>query len=345
MTKKQQARQIDIANELGVSQSTVSMVLSGTSSESISQEVRERVLAAAHGIGYRMRQARSVPAKQSIGLLVSADTAFHQSDPYFSRYFTGIMRAVGQAGYRLAPSEIHSLDDFFAVVADRELAGVIGYALEDHLLPESPGPLPMVLLRTYTSRPVADTVLSHDAAGLYPAVRHLKELGHRRIAFFAMTPVMRNPMLVARQTSYRHAMEALGLPWQRALTALYPAREQTLEEIHRCADAALARWMALPEPPTGIVTTADIYALPLLQAAQRLGMAVPEQLSVVGYDNREICEQSSPLLTSVEQNLEAMAQLACQLLIERIQQSSLPFRHIGVGTRLVVRKSTTIPCR
>ncbi|HEX2949306.1 MAG TPA: substrate-binding domain-containing protein, partial [Armatimonadota bacterium] len=110
------------------------------------------------------------------------------------------------------------------------------------------------------------------------------------------------------------------------------------------AYATLQRWWGAPTQPTAVVALCDANASAMLRAAQLLGIAVPEQLSLIGFDNAAFCEHTMPRLTSIHQPMEDMGKLACRLLLERIAGDQRPVQHIQLGVDLIIRETVAPPC-
>ena len=166
------------------------------------------------------------------------------------------------------------------------------------------------------------------------ATRHLLELGHRRIAAIAGPPVLESAR--SRVEGFRSAMHQAGCPVAPDLVvvALF-SREEGYAAARTLLDRA--------DPPTAIVAGNDEQAIGVLQAAHERGLRVPDDLSVVGFDDIPIAQWLDPPLTTVEQPLAAMAATAMRMLVRHIAVGATEPRRAELATRLVVRKSTAAP--
>jgi len=195
--------------------------------------------------------------------------------------------------------------------------------------------LPVVLIDPLNvSRPRLRTVGSSNFAGGLAATEHLLELGHRRIAFLG-GPASAACNL-ARLQGYRSALEAGGV----RVGAEYVLHGDFRFETGRQGADALLR---LPEVPTAIVAANDELALGTIEAARVLGLRVPQDLSVVGFDDTSGALMSSPPLTTVHQPLREMGALALRTAVRLALGETVEFSHVELATELVVRDSTGAP--
>ena len=183
--------------------------------------------------------------------------------------------------------------------------------------------------------PDVPSVGSANWSGGLVATRHLIELGHTRIA--AITG--RDDMMCsfARVDGYRSAMNSAGIEIDERFVRFGNFQVDGGRE-HR-ARAALA----LPDRPTAIFAGSDLQALGVIEAARTLGLRVPDDLSIVGYDDLQLAQWSSPALTTVHQPLTAMAEEAARLVIRMSETPLDSTPRMDLATRLVVRESTAAP--
>jgi LacI family xylobiose transport system transcriptional regulator len=183
--------------------------------------------------------------------------------------------------------------------------------------------------------PDVPSVGSANWAGGLAATRHLIELGHRRIAI--VTGPGDALCSLARLDGYRSAMSMAGLEVDPALTAF--------GDFHAEGGFAQAkRLLGLPERPTAVFAGSDLQALGVMEAARVCGLRVPEDLSVVGYDDLDIAQWASPALTTVRQPLREMAEQATRLILAlRAGEGPAAPTRLELATTLVVRSSTVAP--
>jgi LacI family transcriptional regulator len=328
----------EVARAADVSVATVSHVINGT--RFVSPALADRVQAAMGTLGYTPdATARSLRVRrtQTIGLVIPDN-----SNPFFAQLAQVIEEEGFEAGYttilgnsteqadrerRYVQTLVSKRVDGLIVALSREDDGTLDRILR-------PAKIPVVVIDRDVTLRGADIVLYDNAGGSSAAARHLLELGHRRIAFIA-GPSDVQPA-AERVRGFRHALHAAGVEL---------AREAVAEaDFHydggREATAALLK---SSDGITAIVAANDLMAAGALRALADRGIRVPQEMSVVGFDDAPLAEMVSPALTTVRQPLQEMAQMAVSLLLARIAgQDSQVQRHV-LPTELVVRESTGPP--
>ncbi len=208
--------------------------------------------------------------------------------------------------------------------------------------------IPMVLMDRTVEGVACDFVTSDNYAGAYAAIEHLVALGHRRIAFLGR-PILQLLTVAERLRGYREALQDAGLaplePW------LVGTRDREIETGHvlRADSGAtsreieqIARRLESPQRPTAVFAMNDLMAMYALKAASLAGLSVPDDLSLVGFDDMDIITYLDVPLTTVAQDTFAMGRRAAELLIERIESYDGPPRQEVLPTRLRVRASTAL---
>jgi LacI family transcriptional regulator len=184
-----------------------------------------------------------------------------------------------------------------------------------------------------------DSVGPEDSAGARLAVEHLLGLGHRRIAY-VRTPLVERSGDRARYLGYRTAMRHAGLPTLPPL-AWTPGSDAVVMGRRRVAlDEALGDGH---ERPTALFVSNDIGAISMMEACEQIGIAVPADLSIVGFDDIAIAALHRISLTTVAQPLDYQAERAVGLLLERIDKPRMRPRHVSAPVELRVRGSTAPP--
>ena len=171
-------------------------------------------------------------------------------------------------------------------------------------------------------------------SGANQAMRHLLELGHRRIAAITGPPGW--VATEERREGYHAALEAVGIP-------LDPKLELEADFDFAPGAEAAAQLLGLPEPPSAIFAFNDSIAIGALRAARERGLRVPDDLSILGFDDVKYAGIAVPPLTTVRQPLADMGRTAVNLLIRLLERQSFETMHIELPTRLVVRESTAPP--
>lgn len=331
------ARIADVAARAGVGIATVSRVLNAH--PNVSVPTRERVLTAIRELNYRPSSvARSLSLRRTfvIGVVVPFSTS-----PSAVERLRGIVAGLESSPYDLALFDIESPDrqrrafDMFGR-GDRA-DGLLAVSLvppDAELVRIQVAQLPCVLI----DAPHADlpSVLVDDIGGGELATRHLLELGHRRIAFVGDKP----------PDSFRfHSSRDRTEGYLRALTrAGIPARPEYVREgtqSRYVARSIAEELLRLPEPPTAIFAASDTQALGVLEAAQELRVRVPENLSVVGFDDVETASYVG--LTTVRQPLFESGRRGAELVLQALAGGALPARTETLPLDLVVRRTTGPP--
>jgi LacI family transcriptional regulator len=167
--------------------------------------------------------------------------------------------------------------------------------------------------------------------GAYDATKHLIDLGHHRIGFVTGTFDM--GCAVDRLTGYKRALADHGIRFEEALIQ---EGDFFQPRGYECARALLS----LPNPPTAIFASNDVSALGVMEAVRDLGLRIPEDVSIVGFDDIPQASQVNPPLTTVRQPLEQMGHKAAQMLLEYIADPDMPTQRVELPTELIVRAST-----
>ena len=326
-----------IAELAGVSIATVSQVLNGRGD--VSDETRDLVARVIRENGYSAnRSARGLSGGRTglVGILVPL-----VYPAYFSAILAGAAEALSQSDLQIVLSPTGHEHDREVSVLDR-LHGLTDGALI--ILPEeSSEELERLLDGGYRFvvldplMPLDERIPSVSAAhtsGADQAMRHLLKLGHRRIA--QITGPTGWLATEDRRRGYRGALAAAGILPDPALEV------EAEPEIDPGRDAA-AYLLDLPDPPTAIFGFNDNIAIGAIQAARARGIRVPDDLSIVGFDDVEHATIVSPALTTVRQPLAEMGRTAVSLLNRLLDGQDFETLHIELATRLVVRDSTAPP--
>ena len=201
--------------------------------------------------------------------------------------------------------------------------------------------LPIVLVDTYLPELDCDYAVTDNIEGAAMMVRHLAQLGHRRIAYLT-APVDRTSLL-DRLSGFLRGMVEAGLPVDtHSVVRFEPSELAAGRQPDRAAlERAVDRLLAGPEPPTAMFTSNDRLALPLLSVLQARGVRVPDEITVAGYDGIEAGEFCSVPLTTIKQDFYQMARIAARILLERFDGRAEPLRyHWQIKPQLTVRQSS-----
>ena len=320
----------DVAREAGVSVSTVSRVLNeryGVSSDTVA-----RVQKVIDELGYSSSlAARSMRgATNVIGVII-----FNLGLAFNMEVVRGIDQVVQTQGYDLMVYTSNRANHSGDPTWERKVVNQLNGSIIDGVIVVTPTMLSLPTnFPLVTIEPCAEgdypSVLATNFAGAQEAVQYLIGLGHRRIGMIGGTP----RLLSARQRrqGYEAAHHAAGLP---LATELYVEGDYS---YHIALDAA-RQLFSLAEPPTAILAGNDESAFAVLEVARELGISVPQQCSVIGFDNTRESRYSSPPLTTVDQSIVGLGSRAAELLIQIIAGQSVENRLYELPTQLIVRES------
>jgi LacI family transcriptional regulator len=329
----------DVARASGVSYATVSRVLTGF--EHVKDTTRQRVMEAVERSGYVANlHARSLVGGRSqiIGLLVP-----NLDNGYVGTIMQGVDKALARANYDLLlyTSHRHPGKESFYVSA-------ISNGLTDGLLLVAPlvpttylaalrdQDFPYVLIDQADVTESSNVVEATNWQGAYDATRYLIDLGHTRIAFIKGSPAVRSAE--DRLAGYKAALADYGISVMQELIIEGDFQQQTGYE------SAKRLLQNLQPVPTAIFASNDLTAFGAMDAARKHGLRIPEDISIIGFDDIPQATFVYPKLTTVRQPLEQMGQIAAKLLLERIKDQSKTPQRIALATQLVVRDSCG-PCQ
>ncbi|NEK84614.1 LacI family transcriptional regulator [Blastococcus saxobsidens] len=322
----------DIAAEAGVSVPTVSRVLNGRSD--VAPRTRQRVEQLLRDHGYQRRGVRPQRRARLI------DLVFNDLDsPWAVEIIRGVEDAAHAAGVGTVVTAIHrrasAAREWLENLSARASDGAI--LVTGDLDPELHSELRNLQVPAVVVDPAGvpgldvPTIGVTNWAGGLSATEHLTGLGHRRIAFVAGTPTLWSAR--ARLDGYRAGLESAGLPFDPELLV---AGDFDYASGARAADVLLA----LDDPPTAVFAANDQMALGVYEGARRKGVRVPDDLSVVGFDDLPQARWSSPPLTTVHQPLAEMGMMAARTVLRMVDGETIESPRVELATRLVVRDST-----
>ncbi|MCB1493966.1 MAG: LacI family DNA-binding transcriptional regulator [Rhodobiaceae bacterium] len=332
----------DIARQAGCSQATVSIVLNDTPGIHISDETRERVREAAQRLSYRPQSRKSRRGTDSPPRPVAILFDQIVSSPEPVQSMEGARQEAWKSGYVVAayqtdndpvfePQTINTVLDMgavaiiYAAVMTREVA--VPPELYD------PG-VPVVLLNCFTGDRHFPAVVPSEVAGGRTATGTLIEAGHRRIAHITGESWM--DAAKDRLRGYRQALEAADIPSDPALVregdwSTSAGYEQTLV------------LMALPDPPTAIFCSNDRMAIGCYEALKELGLRIPQDVSVVGYDDEEVARHLNPPLTTLVLPHRAMGRWAVDKALSMVGTATARHHLVKLECPLIERHSVAAP--
>ncbi|WP_309082997.1 LacI family DNA-binding transcriptional regulator [Chelativorans sp.] len=327
----------DVARDAGVSVAAVSKVL--REAYGVSDALRAKVRDSMERLGYRPLAAARGMRGQTYTLGVTLSDI---RNPFFTDLMAGINAALERTQYQPLVGISHSTSAIEAglieSMMDRQMDGLILVAphLTGAPLADLARRIPIVVVGQHQPNATEfDTVNNDDELGAELVVRHLAEQSFARIAMLSLAFDRAGSVEATvngrRETGYRRAMAGLGL--KQHINVVRAA--QTLREIQTTARHMLEG----PNRPEALFCWTDFVALEVISVATELGLSIPDDLAVVGYDNTFLCDLAQNDLTSVDQSGETLGLQCARLLIERIKGRG-EAQHFMVKPRVVVRASS-----
>ena len=327
----------DVARLAGVSITTVSHVVNET--RPVAPDTRDRVLAAVAETGYTgdaIARSLVTGGTRSLGLALPLG-----GNPHATALVAAVESAAAAAGHTLILADTHDDGDAeksaLRTLRGRRVDGILltaaaGTAAEGVLAELRRLGIPTVLLDRVPEHTGADQVGPENVQATSDLVRHLGELGHRRIAMVTGPAAISTS--AERLLGYRLGLGRAKLVWDPELVASGPPA---------AAEAEMASLLALPTPPTAVVAGDGVVLLGVLRAARRLGIRLGDQLAVVAHDDVEWADLADPPITTTAQPVAEIAATAVDLLLRRIADPGRPPATVRIPPVLIHRGSCGCP--
>ena len=331
----------DVARKAKVSVMTVSNV--SNAHPHVSEQTRKKVRKAIDELGYYPNESAQRLARKDKDMLDKTDNlgciifgAYNKfSHPYYSRILEGIDREVIRQGYHLLFSyTTKDLEDNFLfnkMINQEKIDGLIlvGYARKEIFEKLEKKVNPLITVNYSYSKGIDSIVIDRIEAG-YRAVKYLLQLGHRAIGFIGGPPGYLQYQ--GRIDGYKMALAEFEIPYREELIVCkgtgVEAGFSAMEEI-----------LNISSPPTAIFAYTDLTALGVMKAIKSKGLSVPEDISVVGFNDDEIAAHLEPPLTTIRAFKEQMGEMAVRKILERIKNREIPPVKVTLPTELVIRES------
>ena len=322
----------EVAKEAGVSPSTVSRALNGF--PGISEKTRERIVEIARKLNYRPNYRGQILTTQStknIGLLIT-DIA----NPFFPELVMGAEEYASKSGYTVLlgntseseEKETNYLDFFSRGPVDGIIISASRVSNE-HIIMLAEEGLPIVVINRILEHPKISYVSTDMEKGGYLATMHLLRLGHSKIAF--INGPKHSEVSQRRLEGYKKALKEAGIDYNSDLISFnVPISESGYKEA--------IKLLCTGEAPTAIFTYNDVMAFGVIKAAKELGIKIPEELSVVGFDDIFFSSFTDPPLTTIKQFKEELGRMAVELLFKLMggERESLL-----IEPELIIRNTTS----
>ncbi len=323
----------DVAQAAGVSASTVSRVLNDK--DDVASETYQRVRRIIDELGYTSSlAARGMRSRRTnvIGL-VMPDVA----SPYSVAVMQGVNQAIAQLDYDLI---IYTNGDFHKYATadqERQYVTLLNGSITDGIIVVTPvatnfsTEAPVVAIDPNNESPECPAVISTNHEGALEVMEHLLGLGHKRIGHISGRHDLVSAM--RRLQGYKDSLQEVGIPIDESLVQI---GDYTAETAVKCTHALLA----LHDPPTAVFAANDMAAMGVYQAVHEARLKIPDDISVVGFDNLRDVVFLDPPLTTVNQFVPEMGKIATEMIVKLINGESLEQDLYKIQTGLVVRSST-----
>jgi DNA-binding LacI/PurR family transcriptional regulator len=340
--KRRPATLADVAREAGVVAMTASRAINRTGY--VSEAVRARVLKAAAKLQYRPNVlARQLKGRRlnAVGVMLP-DIA----NPFATELLDGLKQVLDEAGYTAfitvagkgVDQERAGLQSFVDHRVDGLVVATRGTSIGDETIKElAQQGIPIVTIGRPMPNVKVDCISADHYQGAFDVVTHLVRLGHKRIGFIGISP--EDAHTLRRHTGYVAALEQAGI----AVVPEYTVGPANAPAFATQEDGynGMKRLAALKRPPTAVFARNDFTAIGALRAANELGLQVPKQMAIAGFDNIPLAAYTTPPLTTVAQPIQEQGRMAAQILLDRLEgRLKGPYKLHSLGCELVVREST-----
>jgi LacI family transcriptional regulator len=322
----------DVAREAGVSVSTVSRVLNNK--DDVALETSEKVQGVIDELGYiSSLAARGMRSRRTnvIGLIMPDVASL-----YGVEVMRGVNQAIAQLDYDLIIYTNGDIRKYGTAEREGRYVVLLNGSITDGVIVVTPAvkdfstETPIVVIDPNNESPECPALIATNRAGALAAMTYLTGLGHRRIGF--ITGRLDLVSASRRLQGYTDGLAACGIPVKEELIQV---GDYNTETAVGCARVLLS----LPEPPTAIFAANDMSAIGVYQVAQEMGVRIPQELSVVGFDNIRESAFLNPPLTTVDQFIADMGTIAVEMVVKLVKGETLERNLHEIPTQLVVRDS------
>ncbi len=314
---------------------TVSRVMNGNTKE-VSDKTSEKIRKIAHEMGYVPNSSARALASRSSRLIAALLQEYDEDynpleDSYTSCFLGELARQIKKEGYDLM---IHYVKDYSEITYSLKswnVAGAVFIGMFDESIRklQEDNHIPLIFTDSYSTVRSITNVGIDDYAGGELAARHFLENGHRNLAFYG-PEVLDNGVVTHRMRGFVTVLREAGI-------SLPP--ENFMDLGVKDLGSALKRLCSGKNPVTGIFTTADNCAYRIYSEAYRMGIRVPDDLAVIGFDDLNMSAMITPPLTTIRQDIKKKAAVTCDLLMKHIRETDPPAENIIMNVELVERGS------
>ncbi|WP_246218216.1 LacI family DNA-binding transcriptional regulator [Litoribacterium kuwaitense] len=331
----------DVAKYANVSPATVSYVLNDV--KKVSEETKKRVLEAVDELGYypdftavSLSKRKSNLVGIMLPLVEDSPAAMLKNNQYYHEFLSGVEMVVRNRQFDTMITGVYQPEECRQWVKKRNLDGLIFLGMFPRRLYDEMTKLniPIVLIDTYEEyTKQLNNVQIDDERGGYLAAKHLLDLGHRQVAFIA-TSLENSPVDTKRYQGFLKAFHEKGVAHDRAY--IFETHDITFEQGLRIGKALIQQTDQL----TGIATVSDVLAIGMMKAFQEHGKKVPDDYSIVGFDDLSMSQYVTPSLTTIRQDVFEKGKAAGHLLVNAIEQPDIENQTVELPVQLMTRQST-----
>ena len=327
----------DIANYTGVSCTTVSNVIHGRSGR-VSEETVQKIQDAIKKFNYAPNMsARSLVSNSSkvvalINHVVTDKDVNFMDDPFLASFVGIIESALREHGYYLMIRTVDTAQELISFLQNWNVDGlfITGIFRDSFFDSLSTLDLPIVLIDSYVRHPKFCNVGLEDFKGSYDATEHLIENGHTKIAFTSPS-IKDGGVLQERFLGYKSALTKHGILFNKNLVFEY--------EMDLASCQTLSRNLVEIKGLTGVVASADIMAAGIMTGLREYGKRIPDDISIVGFDDLSTSRMLTPALTTIHQNMPLKGKMAVNFMIQKLEGNIPDTNEITLPTHLVKRQS------
>lgn len=327
----------DIAQAVGVSNTTVSNVIHGKTGR-VSAETISRINDAIKTLGYVPNMsARSLVSNSSkvigvINHLVPSSSGSFVEDPFHSAFIGSIEHTLRKNGYYLMLRTVEDSNDLISFLRNWNVDGMFftGIFKDEFFETLSNFDIPVVLVDSYIRQSNMCNVGLEDYKGGYLATKYLIRQGHKNI-LFASPQIKPGGVVEERFKGYKQALLEASLPFRKDFVCQH---EMQIEK-----GIELGKKLAKRNDFTAVFATADILAAGIMSGLQQSGKRVPEDISIIGFDDMSLCQITTPTLTTIHQDATLKGELAVDFMIKRLEGVPVKRKEVILPVSLVIRDS------
>lgn len=328
----------DVAKMAGVSITTVSRVLNNN--YPVKEETRQKINDAIEKLNYKPNiAARSLITKKTfmIGVLVPGITNL-----FFPTIVEAIEQTVKKYGYSISlcntGGDFESEKVLIDEMISRQLDGIIAIDptienLDSGYFDEISKTTPLIVVNGSPQNSKCNFICYDEKSGTKEAFKYLIELGHKKIAFLRGH---RSFSYDLKEKIYKDVIKKEGLSYEKVIDA---GMGNSIEVVERVR-ALLMELFSQPDIPTAIFACNDLMALGSINACSNAGLKIPEDMSIIGFDNTLLSQITSPSITSVDQNMAEVGRMSAERIVDMIDKEKVEYKVSTLPTKLIIREST-----